>query len=145
MDRGNVCFPERWNVWIITVVFRRKSNIVLNILSWLYVCWIFKLYLNVSTTIMYTLYGWFFFLQVYNIHVLLIFYEFIFLNKVYRNDNVFYNYVDIHKQVRSRNECEWERPKAAYSKLFLRLAPPSKYQTYQGQWYKIKTSNIFKQ
>lgn len=46
-----------------------------------------------------------FFLQVYNIHVL-IFYEFIFLNKVYRNDNVFYNYFDIHKQVRFRNECE---------------------------------------
>lgn len=69
------------------------------------------------------------------IHVLLIFYEFIFLNKVYRNDNVFYNYVDIHEQVRSRNECEWGRPKAAYSKLFLRLTPSSKYQTYQGEWY----------
>lgn len=143
MDRGNVCFPERWNVWIITVVLRRKSNTVLDILSWSYVCWIFKLYLNVSITIMYTLCGWFFFYRY--IHVLIIFYEFIFLNKVYRNDNVFYNYVDIHEHVRSRNECEWGRPKAAYSKLFLRLTPSSKYQTYQGQWYKIKTSNILKQ
>lgn len=45
----------------------------------------------------------------------------------------FYKYVDIHEQVRFRNECERGRPKAAYSKLFLRLTPPSKYQTYQGQ------------
>lgn len=81
---------------------------------------------------MYTLCGWFFFYRY--IHVLIIFYEFIFLNKVYRNDNVFYNYVDIHKHVRSGNECEWGRPKAAYSKLFLRLKPPSKYQTYEGEW-----------
>lgn len=31
----------------------------------------------------------------------------------------FCNNVDIHEQVRFRNECEWGRPKAAYSKLFL--------------------------
>lgn len=40
------------------------------------------------------------------IHVLIIFYEFIFLNKVYRNDNVFYKLVFTNKSVLEMNVNE---------------------------------------
>lgn len=40
------------------------------------------------------------------IHVLLIFYEFIFLNKVYRNDNVFYKLIFTNKSVLEMNVNE---------------------------------------
>lgn len=40
------------------------------------------------------------------IHVLIIFYEFIFLNKVYRNDNVFYKLIFTNKSVLEMNVNE---------------------------------------
>lgn len=50
------------------------------------------------------------------IHVLIIFYEFIFLNKVYRNDNVFYKLIFTNKSVLEMNvnEEELKLPTVSY-------------------------------
>lgn len=57
-----------------------------------------------------------FFYRCIYIHVLLIFYEFIFLNKVYRNDNVFYKLIFTNKSVLEMNvnEEELKLPTVSY-------------------------------